>query len=446
MSVFVVDTDRQPLDPCHPARARQLLRLGRASVLRRYPFTIILHDRKQAGSVVHEHRLKIDPGSKTTGLAILQGDRVIWAAELTHRGQRIKAALERRRAIRRHRRQRTTRYRQPRFLNRKRPAGWLPPSLWSRVCNIMTWVERLVQYCPITALSQELVRFDTQLIQNPDIAGAEYQQGELAGYEVRAYLLEKWGRQCAYCGTRDVPLEVEHLVPRVRGGSNRVSNLTLACTPCNQTKGKQTAEEFGYPHLQAQAKQPLKDAVAVNATRWALYRHLGTTGLPVEVGTGGRTKYNRIRLGMPKTHWADAACVGASTPETLRASGVQPLGIRAMGHGTRQRCRTDRYGFPIAHRARQKRFFGVQTGDVVKACVPSGKYQGTWVSRVVVKASGWFDLVIGGQKASVHQKYCTRLWAADGYTYILPAGAGTALSLARLRRRRAALLPFPPLK
>ena len=99
-----------------------------------------------------------------------------------------------------------------------------------------------------------------------------------------------------------------------------------------------------------------------------------------------------------------------------------------MGHGTRQMCRTDAHGFPKRHRARQKRYFGMQTGDLVKASVPQGKYVGTWISRVVVKASGWFDVVIHGKKASVHQKYCTRLWSADGYTYTLPAGAGTAVS------------------
>jgi len=429
--VFVLDTNRHPLDPCHPARARQLLRHGRAAVFRRYPFTIILHDRQQEASVVHDHRLKIDPGSKTTGFAILRGARVVWAAELQHRGQRIKAALEARRAIRRNRRQRKTRYRQPRFLNRTRPAGWLPPSLWSRVCNVVTWVERLTRYCPITTLSQELVRFDMQMLQNPEITGIAYQQGELAGYELREYLLEKWQRTCAYCHATDVPLEVEHIIPRCRGGSNRASNLTLACRPCNQRKGNQTAAEFGHPDVHAQAKQPLRDAAAVNATRWALYRSLCTTGLPVECGTGGRTKYNRTSQYLFKAHWTDAACVGASTPETLTVAGIRPLGIRAMGHGTRQRCRTDAHGFPIVHRARQKRFFGMQTGDLVKAQVPCGKYQGTWVSRVVVKASGWFDIVICGKKASVHQKYCTRLWSSDGYTYTVPAGAGTAVSSPR---------------
>jgi len=149
------------------------------------------------------------------------------------------------------------------------------------------------------------------------------------------------------------------------------------------------------------------------------------------MGTGGRTKYNRTRLSLAKSHWADAACVGASTPEALNVVGMQPLSIRAMGHGTRQMGRTDAQGFPVQHRARQKRYVGMQTGDLVKAIVPRGKYVGTWISRVVVKASGWFDLVIHGKKASVHQQYCTRLWAADGYTYTLPASAGTAVSSPR---------------
>ncbi len=429
--VFVLDCDRQPLDPCHPARARELLRAGRAAVFRRFPFTIILHDRTRAASVVHEHRVKIDPGSTTSGLALVQGQRVLWAAELTHRGQRITAALLRRQAIRSGRRQRHTRYRPPRFLNRTRPAGWLPPSLRSRVANIMTWVKRLARLCPITALSQELVRFDTQLMQHAAISGIAYQQGELAGYEVREYLLAKWQRTCAYCGATEIPLEVEHIMPKARGGSNRVSNLTLACVSCNQKKGTRSAAEFGFPQVQAQAKRPLHDAAAVNATRWALYGQLCATGLPVETGTGGRTKYNRTRLGLPKSHWGDAACVGASTPETLQVTGIRPLGIRAMGHGTRQMCRVGAHGFPKSHRARQKRYFGMQTGDLVKAVVPTGKYAGTWISRVVVKARGWFDLVIGGKKASVHQQSCIRLWAADGYTYTLPAVAGTAVSSPR---------------
>ena len=308
--VLVVDIQKVPQTPVHPAVARRLLSTEQAAVWRRYPFTLILKAAGPGPLFAQPCRLKIDPGSKTTGLAVLDGARVVWAAELTHRGQRIKAALETRRAVRRNRRQRTTRYRAPRFLNRTRPAGWLPPSLASRVANIMTWTRRLARLCPLGAISQELVRFDTQLMQNADISGVAYQQGTLQGYEVREYLLEKWHRTCAYCGAKDVPLEVEHIVPKARGGSDRMSNLTLACVPCNQQKDRQTAAEFGFPQIQVQAKQPLKDAAAVNTTRWALYRALQTTGLPVEVGTGGRTKFNRTRLRLPKTHWLECGLCG----------------------------------------------------------------------------------------------------------------------------------------
>jgi hypothetical protein len=119
--VFVLDRHAQPLDPCAPVRARKLLKAGRAVVYRRYPFTIRLKHRTLAQSVTHDHRLKIDPGSQITGLAIVQQQtrRVVWAAELTHRGQQIRKALLARRAVRRSRRQRHTRYREPCFLNRR---------------------------------------------------------------------------------------------------------------------------------------------------------------------------------------------------------------------------------------------------------------------------------------------------------------------------------------
>ena len=117
---------------------------------------------------------------------------------------------------------------------------------------------------------------------------------------MREYLLEKFNRTCVYCGVRDVPMEVEHIVPKTRGGSNRVSNLTLSCQPCNQKKSDQTAAEFGYPEVEKQAKAPLKDAAAINATRWEIWRRLEATGLPVEVGTGGRTSITDRFVTCPK--------------------------------------------------------------------------------------------------------------------------------------------------
>ncbi len=411
MHVFVVDAEKKPLVPCHPAIARKLLNQGRAAVLRRYPFTIILKEAKE--TVPQDIRLKIDPGSKITGMAILYKNRVIWAAELEHRGQQIRARLLERRQLRRNRRYRKIRYRKPKFDNRRRPEGWLPPSLESRVTNIVTWVNRLRKLCPISAISLELVKFDTQKLQSPEIAGVEYQQGELFGYEVREYLLEKWGRKCAYCGRENVPLEIEHIIPKSRGGTDRVSNLTLACHDCNQKKGNLTAKEFGFPEVQGQAKEPLKDATAVNAARWAIYDRLKEIGLSIECGTGGMTKYNRIRLGLPKQHWVDAACVSKNTPENLRICTSSVLMIKAVGHGNRQRCITDKYGFPKAHSLRSKTYMGFATGDIVKAVVPKGKYAGVYVDRIAIRHRPSFRL----NGFDVHPKYLTIIQRSDGYEY-----------------------------
>ena len=423
-SVFVLDTNKQPLSPCRPSIARKLLRDGKAAVYRRFPFTIILKRSVELSEPVPPIMVKVDPGSKTTGIALVQDDRVVFAAELTHRGQQIKDALESRRAIRRNRRNRKTRYRKPRFDNRTKPKGWLAPSLQSRVNNLQTWLVRFIKLCNVQSISMELVRFDTQLMQDAEISGVEYQQGELAGYEVREYLLEKFGRKCCYCGKTDVPLEVEHITPKSRGGSNRVSNLCLACRPCNVKKGSQTAAEFGYPNVQALAKKPLKDASAVNSVRWAMFELFKSSGLPVEVGTGGRTKSNRSSRNYPKAHWIDAACVGESGQAVKLCPTTKPLAIKAVGYGTRQFCQTNRYGNSIAHRSNQRCWKGWKTGDMAKAVIPVGKYAGTHpIGRVTAKQRDSFKFTsFAAGPIDVNCKYLTLIHRKDGYMYTSGCG------------------------
>ena len=425
--VFVLDNNRQPLSPCHPARARALLRLKRAAVYQRFPFTIILGDRQ--GGETQPVELKLDPGSKTTGVALVQqnqsGRAVIFAAEIHHRGQQVKKVLDARRAVRRSRRSRKTRYRAPRFDNRTRPAGWLLPSLMSRVYNCLTWVKRLQRLAPVGSIAVETVRFDTQLMQDAEISGVEYQQGTLAGYELREYLLEKWGRKCAYCDVQNVPLQIEHIESRARGGSNRASNLTLACEPCNQRKNSSDVGVFlahdpvRLKRILAQAKAPLRDAAAVNATRWRLFETLKATGLSVETGSGGRTKYNRTRQEYPKGHWIDAACVG-KTGEHVRLDPTQPtLQIKAVGRGNRQMCRMDRFGFPRTSAKSTKTVRGFRTGDMVRAEVLSGKKTGVYLGRVAVRSTGSFNITTAtGTVQGISHKYCHRLYRADGYSYL----------------------------
>jgi 5-methylcytosine-specific restriction endonuclease McrA len=417
--VLVIDQDKHPLDPIHPGWARKLLTSGEAAVYRRYPFVLIL--KRQ---VPEQHppplRLKIDPGSKTSGLAVVNdaSGEVVWAAELTHQGEQIHERLQKRAGVRRGRRCRHTRYRRARYRNRRRPKGWLPPSLISRIQNVETWVHRLIHWCPLGAISYEAVRFDTQALQHPEIEGTAYQHGTLAGLEVKEYLLVKWGHACVYCHTTGIPLQVEHIVPKIRGGSNRITNLTLACEQCNVKKGDQTAQEFGFPHIQAEAQRPLKDAAAVNSTRWLLYERLKGTGLPIETSTGGRTKWNRKQRAIPKTHWLDAVCVGPSTPEHVRWQQIIPVLITATGRQCRQMCNVDKWGFPVSKPKGPSKVDGFQTGDMVRAVVTKGTKIGTYVGRVAIKTDGYFKITgRHGMVEGIAARYCSCLHHCDGYMY-----------------------------
>lgn len=186
-NVFVLDAAKRFLTPCSPACARQLLKQGRAAKYRQFPYTIILKD-EMPDATVQPVTVKCDPGSRTTGLALVQQERVIFAAELSHRGLAIKKSLDRRRALRSSRRARKTRYRQARFMYRTKPKGWLPPSIAHRVLTTMTWIRRFSRLAPVQSLALESVKFDMQLMRNPEISGTEYQQGELQGYTIREYV------------------------------------------------------------------------------------------------------------------------------------------------------------------------------------------------------------------------------------------------------------------
>jgi hypothetical protein len=161
---------------------------------------------------------------------------VVFLMELAHRGAQIRDLLARRSALRRGRRSRNLRHRAPRFLNRKKEKGWLASSLSHRVETTMAWVGRLRRLAPISELAQELVRFDTQKLQNPEIEGVEYQRGTLFGFEAGEYLLAKWGRRCAYCDRGDAPWRKTTLSRAQKGA--RTGSATWPWPAGRATRGR----------------------------------------------------------------------------------------------------------------------------------------------------------------------------------------------------------------
>ncbi|MDQ3234171.1 MAG: HNH endonuclease, partial [Pseudobdellovibrionaceae bacterium] len=232
-----------------------------------------------------------------------------------------------------------------------------------------------------------------------------------------------------------VPLEVEHIHPKSRGGSSRVSNLTLACRPCNEKKGSRSIEDFLKSKkdllsmILKSAKAPLKDAAAVNASRYAIGNALKTLGLPISFSSGGRTKFNRCQQNYPKDHWVDAACVGESGRKVFIHPLHKPLLIKAESKGSRQMCLPDKYGFPRTAPKAQKRVFGFQTGDLVEAKVTKGRKIGIYQGRVAVRSTGNFNIKSEGKIVQgISHKFCRILQRADGYSYAVNSWKNKTIS------------------
>jgi len=348
--VYVLNMRGQPLMPTKPAKAKHLLKMGKAKVVKRTPFTIQL--KYATGETKQEIILGIDSAFKTIGYSARTRTAELMSGEVILRTD-IPDKLQEKTRYRRGRRSRNTQYREARFLNRSIPKGWFAPSIEHKIISHLELIKKIKKLLPVTEIEIEVASFDAQKMQNPEIAGIEYQQGELQGYEVREYLLEKFQRKCVYCGKTDIPLEIEHVIPSSKGGSDRVSNLTIACHECNQKKGNKTAIEFGHPEIEALCKKSLKASAFMNTVRWELVKRLKDLYRQNTVNHtyGYITKKLRIDLGLEKSHVNDAFAISKGTdqgrcrPYAVKQNRRNNRSLQLNRKGFKPSIRTERYKF-----------------------------------------------------------------------------------------------------
>ena len=417
--VLVINKHKQPCNTISEAYARILLFNKQAVIHKRFPFTIRLRN-DNAVLKDRNYTLKFDPGSRTTGVAITDDqDSVVMLAEIEHRGHIIKKNLDSRRAVRRFRRQRKTRYRGARFQNRVKSEGWLAPSVKSRADNVINFVRKLKRFLNISNVKIERVSFDVaQMSSDKELQGKDYRQGALYQTELRSFLFKKHNGRCVYCSNKAE--EIEHLIPKSKGGTDSVHNLVIACRKCNELKGKLSLKEFekvvgkDFSHLEP--KELPKHAAIVQSARNYMFKEISKIVPNTVSYDAWLTKYNREELGLPKQHYYDALSVGEIKNYKFLTDKV--LQISAKGRGSRQMCRMDSYGFPRTSAKSSKSVKGFQTGDIVKAIVPFGSKAGEYLGKVAVRSSGSFNIQTKAQVVQgIGYKYCHIVQRSDGYLY-----------------------------
>ena len=401
------------------AEARILIKKKLAVIHKVYPFTIRLRDNS---AVLNDrsYTVKIDPGSKHTGVAIIDNkDSVVMLAEIEHRGHIIKRSLGDRRTIRRSRRQRKTRYRESRFQNRTRPEGWLAPSVKSRANNVINFVKKYKKFLNINKVMIENISFNvTQMTSDTKLYGVAYQQGPLYQQKLKSFIFSRSNGKCVYCGAP--AQEVDHIIPRSSGGTNSTYNLAASCRACNKKKSNLSLKEFGKlvgkDFSKLKPKKLPKDAAIVQSARNYMIKEIAKIVSNTTAHDAWLTKYNREELGLPKEHYYDALSVG--NIENYRFLTDEVLVISAKGRGSRQMCSMNKYGFPRTSAKGSKSVEGFQTGDIVKAVVTKGLRQGEYFGRVAVKSSGYFKIETkNGVVRDIGYKYCHLIQRGDGYSY-----------------------------
>ena len=310
--VYVISQNGQPLMPTeNHAKVRILLKNKKAKVIKRCPFTIQLT--YDSTNYTQDITLGVDSGSKHIGLSATTMSKVLFESDVELRND-IVNLLSTRRQNRRTRRNHKTRYRKPRFNNRRRKEGWLAPSVQNKVDNHLTVIRKVHEILPITKVIVEVASFDIQKIKNPMISGTEYQQGEqLDFWNVREYVLFRDGHICQCCKgkSKDKILNVHHIESRHTGG-DAPNNLITLCETCHTGYHKGIVKIPKTIHR----GMSFKDAAFMGVMRWAFYNKLKEIYPNVNLTYGYITKNTRIKNSLPKEHYIDARCISGNPKAT----------------------------------------------------------------------------------------------------------------------------------
>jgi len=291
--------------PTHAAKARKLLKAGRARIVSRNPFVIRLT--YKTTEYTQKLIVKEDTGFKRGGVALESNGRIVFRGEVVHRryinqptkGQVLAVRRERRRA-RRYR----LRYRTPRFDNRRRPEGWLPPTIKAKADVLVNTLKVLAKYAPITKAIIEVGGFDTHKMQNPDIKPEDYQNGRQKGFKnVKEYIKHR-DKRCVNCSSEIE--EVHHLKQKAKGGTDNPDNLVGLCKKCHRLV------TLGKLKLDRRPGRDLTGAAFINAAKDYIVFEVKKFIPEVVSQEGWRTKEERERLNLPKSHINDAIAMGIS--------------------------------------------------------------------------------------------------------------------------------------
>ena len=306
--VYVISQNGQPLMPTeNHAKVRILIKNKKAKVIKKCPFTIQLLYRNT--NYTQEITLGVDSGSKHIGLSATTKNKVYFESDVELRND-IVDLLSTCRQNRRTRRSHKTRYRKPRFNNRKREDGWLPPSVRNKVDSHLTVIRKVHEILPISKIIVEVASFDIQKIKNPTISGKDYQQGEQLGFwNIREYVLFRDNYTCRCCKGRSKNkiLNVHHIESR-RTGGNAPNNLITLCETCH------TGYHKGTVTLPKNIKRGMsfRDATFMGILRWSMYNKLKELYSNVSLTYGYITKNTRIENSLPKNHYIDARCISGN--------------------------------------------------------------------------------------------------------------------------------------